>query len=142
MVTLAQDGTVEFLFFRPDADCVTLSGEFNGWNPVSLPMTKGPDGWWRYHLRLAPGYYQFRYLADGQWYTDYASFGLQHGPLGLNSVVRVEPAEDEASDLSEPLVFEPPPVTQGLDARSPGPRLIVGEPDAGRQEEVLLAAAV
>ena len=36
---------------------------------------------------------QFRYLGDGQWYTDYAAFGLEYGPFGMNSVVKVEPAE-------------------------------------------------
>lgn len=90
MVTQLPDGTVEFRFYRPGARHVTLAGEFNGWHKQSLPMRMGPDGWWRYQLRLAPGCYQFRYLADDEWHTDYAAFGLEHSPFGVNSVVRVD----------------------------------------------------
>ncbi|MDM8006133.1 MAG: hypothetical protein QUV05_08310 [Phycisphaerae bacterium] len=91
MVTQLPDGTVEFRFYRPGARHVTLAGEFNGWNRTSLPMHVHSDGWWRYVIRLTPGCYQFRYLADGEWHTDYAAFGLEHGPFGVNSVVKVEP---------------------------------------------------
>ncbi len=90
MVTQLPDGFVEFRFYRPGARQVTLAGEFNGWHETSLPMHLDKDGWWRYQLRLAPGYYQFRYVADGEWHTDYAAFGVEPGPFGLNSVVKVE----------------------------------------------------
>lgn len=90
MVTQLPDGTVEFRFYRPGARQVTLAGEFNGWHKSSLPMHPDGDGWWRYRLRLAPGCYQFRYVADDQWHTDYAAFGVEPGPFGLNSVVKVE----------------------------------------------------
>ena len=95
MVRQIRKGVVEFSFFRPYANHVTLSGDFNGWHQTSLPMSKGSDGWWRYRLKLAPGCYQFRYLADGQWHTDYAAFGLHKGPYGYNSVVKVELPESE-----------------------------------------------
>ena len=85
------DGTTEFRFFRPRAGHVTLAGEFNGWDPRSLPMTAHDDGWWSYRLRLAPGAYQLKYHADGQWFTDYAAFGLERGPFDWNSVVHVPP---------------------------------------------------
>ena len=108
MVTQARDGKVEFRFFRPHARHVTLTGEFNGWHKTSLPMTKGPDGWWHYELRLAPGCYQFRYLGDGQWYTDYAAFGLEHGPFGMNSVVKVDaPPRAETQTKRQPVVRLP-----------------------------------
>lgn len=90
MVTPKGDGTLEFRFFRPHARRVVLLGDFNGWNRSGPPMTKQTDGNWQSHLRLAPGVYQFRYLADGQWYVDHAAFGIQHGPFGPNSVARVD----------------------------------------------------
>jgi 1,4-alpha-glucan branching enzyme len=93
MVKQMPDGTVEFRLCRPGARQVTLAGDFNGWNETSFPMALGADGWWTYRLRLAPGCYQFRYLADREWHTDYAAFGLEHGPFGLNSVVKVEAAQ-------------------------------------------------
>jgi 1,4-alpha-glucan branching enzyme len=91
MVVQRADGIVEFSFFRPEAKQVSLSGDFNGWHKTSMPMSKDPDGWWRYDVRLAPGQYEFRYLSDGQWFTDYAAFGLERGPFGWNSVLKVDP---------------------------------------------------
>jgi 1,4-alpha-glucan branching enzyme len=90
MVTRTPDGTIEFKFYRPELSQVSLAGDFNGWHRAALPMEREPDGWWRYRLRLAPGVYQFKYFGDGEWYTDYAAFGLERGPLGWNSVVRVD----------------------------------------------------
>jgi 1,4-alpha-glucan branching enzyme len=108
MVTQLPDGTVEFRFYRPEARQVTLAGEFNGWHKTSLPMDLGHDGWWRYRICLAPGCYQFRYVADDEWHTDYAAFGLEHGPFGVNSVVRVEPAQTaRAAALRPPVVRFP-----------------------------------
>ncbi|HOB75442.1 MAG TPA: isoamylase early set domain-containing protein [Phycisphaerae bacterium] len=91
MVLQKTDGTVEFSFFRPTASSVFVAGDFNGWHKTSMPMTRGEDGWWHCRFRLAPGIYQFRYLADGQWFTDYAAFGLERGPFGWNSVLKVDP---------------------------------------------------
>ncbi len=112
MVTQAPDGTVEFRFFRPEARRITLAGDFNGWHRTSLLMTKGHDGWWRYQLKLAPGCYQFRYLGDGQWYTDYAAFGVEHGPFGMNSVVKVDPPRDEEIPAPQQPVVKFPHISE------------------------------
>jgi len=41
-------------------------------------------------LRLPPGTYEFRYVAEGRWYTDYAAFGVAPNAFGgFNGVVRV-----------------------------------------------------
>ena len=50
-------------------------------------MRKGPDGWWSATLAFMPGVHQFRYVADGQWYTDFAAQGLEHGKFGMNSLL-------------------------------------------------------
>ncbi|MFP3937982.1 MAG: hypothetical protein ACLFVW_06535 [Phycisphaerae bacterium] len=81
---------VEFKFFRPDADEVHLAGDFNGWRVGELPMQPTEDGHWLARMRLPAGDFRFRYCADGQWYTDYAAFGLEPGRFGLDSIVRVE----------------------------------------------------
>jgi 1,4-alpha-glucan branching enzyme len=90
MVTQKGDGTLEFRFFRPNARRVVLTGDFNNWSQSGPPMTRQTDGIWRSRLHLAPGVYQFRYLADGQWYVDHAAFGIQQGPFGPNAVVKVD----------------------------------------------------
>ncbi|HUS47503.1 MAG TPA: hypothetical protein VNA25_00375 [Phycisphaerae bacterium] len=83
---------VEFMFFRPKARRVELVGDFNNWGQAETPMTRYSDGYWRARLRLPSGMFRFRYRADGQWYTDFGAFGVDHGPYGLDSVVLVRPA--------------------------------------------------
>jgi 1,4-alpha-glucan branching enzyme len=106
MVRQLRDGTIEFSFFCRYVNQVMLTGEFNGWNIASMPMNKGPDGWWSYRIKLNPGCYQFRYLGDGQWYTDYAAFGLTKGPYGLNSVVKVDRMENKVNHPDTAQVIE------------------------------------
>lgn len=98
MVRQMMDGLVEFRFFRPNARQVSLAGQFNGWQPGILTMKKSDDGWWRCRLSLAPGCYEFRYFADGQWFTDYAAFGVEPTPFGWNSVVKVDPMVTERNE--------------------------------------------
>jgi hypothetical protein len=52
-------------------------------------MNLSADGSWGATLDLAPGEYSFRYCADGQWFVDYAAFGVEQGPFGLDGVVRI-----------------------------------------------------
>jgi len=88
MVTL-KDGVVEFRFFRPQARQVHLAGDFNDWRDGELAMEPAGDGYWVAQIRLPAGEFRFRYCADGEWFTDYAAFGLEPGQFGLDSVVRV-----------------------------------------------------
>jgi len=92
MVSRTEDGQTEFRFFRPEALAVYLVAEFNGWHRSMEPMVRQHDDHWVCYLELPDGVYQFRYLADGTWYNDYAAFGLIRGPHGWNSVVCVDPA--------------------------------------------------
>ena len=80
---------VKFRFFRPQASRVHLAGDFNDWRHNELPMLRTDDGHWLAKLRLPSGEFRFRYCADGQWFPDYAAFGLEPGVFGLDSVVRV-----------------------------------------------------
>lgn len=88
MVTLKGE-VVEFRFYRPEARQVHLAGDFNGWRGHDLPMSRTADGYWTAKVRLPAGEFKFRYLADGQWYCDYAAFGVEPGPYGMDSLVRV-----------------------------------------------------
>jgi 1,4-alpha-glucan branching enzyme len=80
---------VHFRFFRPQAQKVYLVGNFAGRGWQELAMTRAEDGYWTALLSLDSGTYRFRYRADGEWFTDYAAFGVEYGPLGVNSVIRV-----------------------------------------------------
>lgn len=79
----------QFRFFRPQAKKVQLVGDFNGWRKGDHDMIRTEDGYWLAAIHLTPGTYKFRYCADGKWFTDYAAFGIEYGPLGVDSIVRV-----------------------------------------------------
>jgi 1,4-alpha-glucan branching enzyme len=88
MVTVSEEW-VEFRFFRPQAREVHLAGDFNKWREGELPMTPLDNGYWLARMRLPAGEFRFRYCADGEWFTDFAAFGVEPGRFGLDSVVRV-----------------------------------------------------
>jgi len=92
MVTITTDNLVEFRFFRPNARQVYLAGDFNEWRQGELPMACSGDGYWLAWMRLPAGEFKFRYCADGEWYTDFAAFGIEPGRFGLDSVLYIPPS--------------------------------------------------
>lgn len=75
----------------PNAKCVCIVGEFNGWNMRANPMKKQKNGDYSITLELAPGrQYQYRYLIDeSKWENDWRADKYVRSPLGNcdNSVV-------------------------------------------------------
>lgn len=100
MTNLSHNGSVEFRFFRAGARQVALAGDFNEW-AEQVPMRRDGEGWWVAELKLAPGDYRFRYVADGTWYTDFASNGVEATKTGWNSMLVVP-----ASNTERPAKFE------------------------------------
>ena len=98
MTSITTDGTVAFRFYRPNVRQVTIVGDFNEWRRDALPMRSIGDGWWQAVIQLQGGDYRFRYLADGTWFTDYASNGIESGRLGLNSLLTVPDLGTEQSN--------------------------------------------
>jgi len=96
---------VEFMFLRPSAHRVHLVGDFNGWQSDQLPMLRTSEGYWQARLRLPSGTFRFRYYADGQWFTDYASFGVEPGPYGPVGIVYV-PSGSEHTREETPCLQE------------------------------------
>jgi 1,4-alpha-glucan branching enzyme len=99
MTSNGKDGTVEFRFYRPQAAGVHLAGDFSAWGANAVPMRTSGDGWWFVALKLSPGEYRFRYIADGHWFTDFAAHGIETCPNGWNSVLLV-PTRQVAVTLS------------------------------------------
>jgi len=87
VVTVLSNGQIEFRFFRRGISKVCIAGTFNGWQIGDLPMHTAGDGWWRARIVLPGGVHQFRYVADGQWFTDFAAHGVEHSKWGLNSLL-------------------------------------------------------
>lgn len=74
------------------ADKICLTGDFNQWDERSLPMRQTRNGVWQIELDLPAGKrYEFRYLIDGHWQTDYHADGNATNRYGTeNSVVFTE----------------------------------------------------
>jgi len=97
MITHQHDGTIEFAYFRPGADSVTVAGDFNRWQPHVHQMTRDERGWWRIRLALPTGEFRFKYVVDGAiWEADYAAYGVEMCAIGgWTSVLLVD--EDRAA---------------------------------------------
>ena len=92
MTSVKAGGWVEFSFYRSGACQVTVAGDFNGWctSPLNaLEMVPAGDGWWTAEAHFEPGEYRFKYVADGVWYPDYASNGIEPFKSGANSILIV-----------------------------------------------------
>jgi 1,4-alpha-glucan branching enzyme len=93
MTSTKHNGEVEFRFYRAGATEVLLAADFTGWLDQAVLMRPEGNGWWVARVRLEPGEYRFRYVADGEWFTDYASHGVEFKKQQWNSVLLVnEPA--------------------------------------------------
>jgi 1,4-alpha-glucan branching enzyme len=89
MTSISRDGEVEFRFFRPGAAKVCVVGDFTAWQTNPIPMIHEGKGWWIVRLNLGDGEYRFRYMADGRWYSDFASHGVEMTNNQWNSVLVV-----------------------------------------------------
>jgi len=55
----------------PDAERVSLVGDFNGWDPSATPMRRGADGRWTASVPLALGSYTYAFVVnDTTWIAD------------------------------------------------------------------------
>jgi 1,4-alpha-glucan branching enzyme len=88
--TVSDTGNVRFyLKGFTDAKQVILAGSFNNWDESAVRMKRSGDGW-EIHLSLAPGIYEYKFIADGQWMEDPANPEKRRNEYyGYNSVVRV-----------------------------------------------------
>ena len=72
MVTQLRNGIVEFRFYRPRPVMSVSPATSTAGTCGSLPMTRGPDGWWHCQLRiacLAPIASAISATANGSWIT-------------------------------------------------------------------------
>jgi hypothetical protein len=82
--------TVNVLFsvLQPQAERVSVCGEFNGWSPEANPMEAHGEGRWQTVLALEPGRYQYKFVIDGEWAPDPEAKQNVRNAFGtLNSVV-------------------------------------------------------
>ena len=62
--------STEFKVYAPEAQEVFLVGDFNDWNGADYRMRRFKDGTWKKKVKLKPGQYEYRFVVDGDWWTD------------------------------------------------------------------------
>lgn len=82
---------IVFSFSAPEAQNVSLVGNFNNWD-YTKTMKKDKDGLWTSRVDLEPGKYEYRFLVDGEWRDDPKcqtrqpnSFGSQNCVLEISN---------------------------------------------------------
>jgi len=82
---------VRFSIEAPAATAVSIVGDFNGWNPTSLPLQRAGDGrTWVVDVPLAPGRYAYSFMVDGKLARDPAAPQARDDDFGSsNSIVMV-----------------------------------------------------
>ena len=77
-------------FNHPAATAVGIAGTFNDWSPGASPMVPMGEGRWLKELVLAPGTYEYLFVADGEWLADPHAQATAPNPFGgVNSVITV-----------------------------------------------------
>ncbi len=73
---------INFLCFAPQAREVFLMGDFNDWNPASMPMKRHFDGSWQLSVPLTHGSRLYQFVVDGQPTNDPRAQGLTRNDRG------------------------------------------------------------
>ena len=80
---------IEFKFFAPQAQNVTVSGTFNDWRENSMRLKKSKDGHWKGQFKLSPGRYEYRFVVDGRWENDPAAPCVPNAFGSANCILEV-----------------------------------------------------
>lgn len=80
---------VEFILDMPQANAVTVAGEFNNWDISQKPLRKNGDGIWHGTVTLQPGRYEYRFVVDGQWINEPTAKESNTNCFGSENSVRV-----------------------------------------------------
>jgi 1,4-alpha-glucan branching enzyme len=69
----AQDASLRSIVLAvlaPDAQSVSVVGEFNDWQTASHPLKQSDGETWQITLQLPPGTYQYKFVIDGTRWED------------------------------------------------------------------------
>lgn len=71
-----------FICNAPQAQSVSLVGDFNQWNPGMHPMKQMPDRAWLITVELKHGHHRYAFLVDGQLTLDPRGQGITRNDKG------------------------------------------------------------
>lgn len=67
---------VNFICNAPEAQSVSLVGDFNQWNPATHRMKQQPDRAWLLRVELKHGHHRYAFLVDEQLTLDPQAQGI------------------------------------------------------------------
>jgi 1,4-alpha-glucan branching enzyme len=73
---------MNFVCNAPQANSVSLVGDFNEWNPEAHPMKRMPDGAWMATVELRHGHHRYAFLVDGSLALDPRAQGVTRNDQG------------------------------------------------------------
>ena len=73
---------VNFICNAPQAQSVSLVGDFNEWNPAAHRMKQMPDGGWLLTVELKHGHHRYAFLVDGNLSLDPRAQGITRNDQG------------------------------------------------------------
>jgi 1,4-alpha-glucan branching enzyme len=73
---------INFICNAPQAQSVSLVGDFNGWNPAANPMKQMPDKAWFLTMELKHGHHRYAFLIDGALTIDPRGLGVTRNDQG------------------------------------------------------------
>ena len=76
---------VKVVCVAPGARRVYLAGDFNAWDPSSLPMSRQPNGAWMLQLSLRHGHHRYQFLVDGTPTLDPRAHGTTRDSEGAKA---------------------------------------------------------
>lgn len=80
----------EFSLMAPEASEVYLVGDFNNWENGTDKMRRLKSGLHKKSKKLKPGRYEYRFVVDGQWWSDPVNEQRCHNGFGEeNSVIEI-----------------------------------------------------
>jgi len=73
---------MNFICNAPQAQSVSLVGDFNHWNPAANRMNRQPDGAWLLTVELKHGHHRYAFLVDGALTLDPRAQGITRSDKG------------------------------------------------------------
>jgi 1,4-alpha-glucan branching enzyme len=80
---------IQFLFHAPEAQNVSLGGNFNNWDTQADPMKKDKKGIWKVTVNLISGRYEYRFFVDEKWENDPSCTECVPNDFGSMNCVRI-----------------------------------------------------
>lgn len=73
---------VNFICEAPQAQSVSLVGDFNNWRPSANLMQRQPDGGWVLRVELKHGHHRYAFQVDGALALDPRAMGITRNDRG------------------------------------------------------------